>query len=491
MALSTCFLPHFPRALQGRAKTSTASRVGSELQKLRDLALPDLAALLGGLLPKDFFAKAPDVKAKRERLYPPVTLFWAFLFQVLNPAMPCQEVVGKVRAWIISKGGRRSKPSLGTAAFCEARGGLSLRLLQAVFDELREHLGRRAASAWLWCGRSVKVLDGTSFSMPDTAENQKQWPQPGTQKKGCGFPVAKMLGLFCLSSGAWIGHALSKWRCHDLSLWHQLSHLLGQGDVLVGDAGFCAYALMAELKARGIDTVFRLHQARPKDMRLGKKLGRYDRLQTWSKPAQRPARSPWKKRAWTKLPARLEVRVVRVNIERKGFRTRRLWIATTCADPVRYPAEKLAELYYRRWSIELFYRDIKTTMHMEVMRTKTPAMIQKELLMHAIAYNMIRALILQSASAYQQQLGRISFKGAVDLLRQWLPQAAACHDQPRKLARWHGELLEAIASVQNPLRPDRHEPRAKKRRPNSYQLLTSPRRQFREIPHRERYRAAA
>lgn len=175
----------------------------------------------------------------------------------------------------------------------------------------------------------------------------------------------------------------------------------------------------------------------------------------------------------------------------QGFRTRCLWIATTCTDAVRYPAEKLAELYYRRWSIELFYRDIKTTMHMEVMRTKTPAMVEKELLMHAIAYNALRALILESASMHQQDLGRISFKGAVDLLRQWLPQAAACHEQPRKLARWHEELLEAIASVRNPLRPGRQEPRAKKRRPKSYQLLTKPRRQFKEIPHRERYRAAA
>ena len=491
MALRTCFLPHFPRILSGRAKTPAASRVVGELQKLRDLALPDLAAMLGALLSADFFAKAPDAKAKRERIYPPVTLFWAFLYQVLNPAMPCQEVVGKVRAWVLTHRQKRRKPSLSTAAYCEARSGLSLRLLQAVFDELREHLQRRAASAWLWCGHHVKVLDGTSFSMPDTPQNQREWPQPCTQKKGCGFPVAKMLGLFCLSTGAWLGHALSKWRCHDLGLWHHLRHLLEKGDVLVGDAGFCAYALMAELKGRGIDTVLRLHQKRPKDMRRGKKLGRDDRLQTWSKPAQRPANSPWTKRAWNQLPESLGVRIVRVNLQKKGFRTRCLWIATTCTDPVRYPVHQLAELYYRRWSIELFYRDIKTTMHMEVLRTKSPDMVRKQLLMHAIAYNMIRALILQSARVHQQELGRISFKSAVDLLRQWLPQAAVLHDQPRKLARWQEELLEAIASVQNPLRPGRQAPRAKKRRPKSYQLLTQPRHKFHEIPHRERYRAAA
>jgi hypothetical protein len=490
MALLTCFLPHFPRTLQGRAKKSATSCLASGLRQLRDLALPDMAALLGGLLPADFFANAPDAQAKRERIYPPITLFWAFLFQVLNPAMPCQEVVGKVRAWFVSRRDPR-RPSLCTASFCQARSALSLRLVQAVFEALRDHLSKRAAANWLWCGRQVKAIDATSFSMPDTAANQKQWPQHRLQKKGCGFPGAKMLGLFCLSTGGWLGHALSKWCSHDLSLWHRLSHLLVKDDVLVGDTGFCAYALMCELKARGVDTVFRLHQARSKDMRKGKSIGPNDRLQTWNKPLHRPERSPWKKRAWNKLGAQLQVRVVRVPVERKGFRTRCLWIATTLTDAKLYPASKIAELYYRRWSIELFYRDIKTTMHMEVLRTKSPAMIEKELLMHAIAYNATRALILQSARSHQQELGRISFKGAVDLLRQWLPQAAACHDQPRKLARWHAELLEAIASVQNPMRPDRREPRALKRRPKTYQLLTSPRHKFHEIPHRDRYRLAA
>lgn len=491
MAIKTSYLPHFPRALQGRPKQSQVSRLARGLSHIRDLALPDLAALLGGLLPPEFFAKAPDAQAQRERLYPPVTVFWAFLFQVLNPAMPCQEVVGKVRAWMISRRHRPQRPGLGTGAYCDARSVLSINLLDAAFAELSQYLGNRAAATWLWCGRAVKVLDGSTFSMPDTQANQLRWPQPSQQAKGCGFPVAKMLGVFCLSTGAWLGHALSKWKSHDLSLWHRVSHLLLKGDVLVGDAGFCAYALMAELKARGVDTVFRLHQRRSKDMRRGKRLGKDERLQVWSKPSQRPPHSPWKGRAWKRLPDRLEVRVARVRVERKGFRTTCLWIATTLSDTKSYPAEKIAELYYRRWSIELFFRDVKTTMHMEVLRTKSPQMIEKELLMHAIAYNAVRALILQSALVHHRELGRISFKGAVDLLRQWLPQAAAYYEKPRMLALWHNELLEAIACVQNPLRPDRREPRAKKRRPKNYQLLTKPRKQFREVPHRERYRAAA
>ena len=187
------FLPHFPRHLQGRAKASKSARIASGLRQLRELALPDLAALLGGLLPADFFAKAPDAQAKRERIYPPITLFWAFLFQVLNPATPCQEVVGKVRAWLISKPGVLRRPALGTAAYSEARRALSIRLLQAVFEALSAHLQRRAASAWLWCGHHVKVIDGTSFSMPDTAANQARWPQPSGQKKAAVSPSRRCL----------------------------------------------------------------------------------------------------------------------------------------------------------------------------------------------------------------------------------------------------------------------------------------------------------
>jgi len=152
MAILSSFLPHFPRTFLGRAKTSASSRIVHELQKVRNLALPDLAAMLGGLLPDEFFAKAPDSKAKRLRLYPPITLFWAFPFQVLNPAMPCQEVVGKLRAWVLTRRDQRGKPSLSTAAYCQARLGLSQRLLQ----------GKDSAS--------IKL---TSAVSPDISRNQR------------------------------------------------------------------------------------------------------------------------------------------------------------------------------------------------------------------------------------------------------------------------------------------------------------------------------
>jgi len=491
MAIQTSFLPHFPHLLSGRAKPSQASLLAQGVDHFRHLSLPDLSALLGPFFPQNFFSSAPDSKPERESIYTPTTLFWAFLFQVLHPGMACQGVVAKVRAWLINRPLDPKRPSLRTGAFCQARSALSLPFVQAACEALRSKLTAQAPTTWLWCGREVKVLDGTSASMPDTVKNQERWPQPPAQKPGCGFPVVAMLGVFCLSTGAWLGHALGKWCRHDLGLWHQVSDLLKKGDVLLGDAGFCAWALMAELKARGVDTVFRLHQARPKDLSQGRSLGGNQCLQTWRKPKHRPGKCPWDAAQWEALPEQLEVRIIKVPIERKGFRTQCVWIATTLVDAKQYGVEQIAELYYRRWSIELFFRDIKTTMQMDVLRCKTPAMIEKEILMHACAYNAIRLLILHSATAHGRELGRVSFKGALNVLREWLPRAALYADKPRKLAQWRDELLEAIASVTNPERSGRREPRAKKRRPKTHQLLTQPRHEFQEIPHREKYRKAA
>jgi hypothetical protein len=301
MAIQTSFLPHFPHLLQGKAKPSKASVIAKQLDHLRHLSLPDLSALLGAFFPTEFFSSAPDSKPLREAIYTPTTLFWAFLFQVLNPGMACQSVVAKVRAWLIQRPLNPKRPSLGTAAFCQARCALSVKFLQAACEALQNKLSTQASSTWLWCGHEVKVLDGSSLSMPDTAVNQERWPQPPAQKQGCGFPVASLLGVFCLSTGGWLGHALGKWSSHDLSLWQQVRHLLKKGDVLLGDAGFCAWALMAELKARGVDSVFRLHQARPKDLSQGHRLGPNECLQIWRKPKHRPGKCPWSAQQWGKM----------------------------------------------------------------------------------------------------------------------------------------------------------------------------------------------
>jgi hypothetical protein len=266
-------------------------------------------------------------------------------------------------------------------------------------------------------------------------------------------------------------------RVHESKLFRKLFTFFLPGDVLLTDRGFCSYVHIALLLRAGIDTVMRLHQARPSDLRKGKRLGPNDRLVTWQKPKQRPRRCI--AADWLRVSDTLTLRLVYVSVLVPGWRTQSLVLVTTLTDPIAYPAEDLAKLYLRRWAVELFFRDIKITLGMDVLRCKTPAMVRKEIVMHAITYNLIRALMQQAAALYHVPVERLSFKGSVDTLRQWSDTLNAAHDKPREQARLFNQLLQILAEDKLPLRPNRAEPRVRKRRPKAYPLMTHPRRDYR------------
>lgn len=312
--------------------------------------------------------------------------------------------------------------------------------------------------------------------MPDTPKNQKAFPQSCTQKRGCGFPVAKLVGCFCLASGALLHWAEGTLRVHECKLFRKLFCFFVPGDVVLTDRGFCSYVDIATLKRAGVDTVMRLHQARPHDLRKGKRLGSKDRLVTWRKPVQRPRGCTLTD--WRRAPETLALRLVHVSINVPGFRTQSLVVVTTLTDPLAYPAEDIATLYLRRWAVELFFRDIKITLGMDVLRCQSPEMVRKEITMHAIAYNLVRALMQQAAALYHVPIERLSFKGSVDTLRQWTATLNAAHDRPREQARLFNQLLQILAEDILPFRPERAEPRVRKRRPKAYPLMTQPRRQY-------------
>jgi hypothetical protein len=473
MKKSTPFFPGFHRLLFGRPQRSAMEKLQDQVEAIRRSSLCQLSKVYEPWLPVNLLKPANTGPNSRKRSYPLALTFWAFLSQVLSPGSPCREIVRKVQAWHVAR--RLPMPASGTAAYCRARTRLPLQTLRSIHEHTAGELQRRVSSDQLWLGRNVKVIDGTGVSMPDTPKNQKIWPQSSNQKKGCGFPVAKLVGCFCLSSAALLDWAEGTLKTHECHLFHRLFGLFRTGDVALTDRGFCSYGTIALLLARGVDTVMRQHQARSVDFRSGKRLGPKDRLVTWKKPVQRPRTVS--KTDWKKIPENLTLRMLHIQVAISGFRTQSLVVVTTLIDPIAYPAEALAKLYLRRWAVELFFRDIKITLGMDVLRCRTPEMVRKEITLHAIGYNLVRGLMQRAAALYHVQIERLSFKGSVDTLRQWSDTLNAAHSTPRVQARFFDLLLQVLAEDIVPYRPFRSEPRVRKRRPKNYRLMTRPRHQ--------------
>jgi hypothetical protein len=459
--------------------------MGQRVRNLRQQSLLQLDLLLSSFLPPGLLSQADQGPNSRDRIYNVGRTFFGFLYQVLNPDCPCREVVRQIQAlFALHNGGRVGK---GTSAYSQARGRLPWDILPRLRCALAGHAQR---TAQLWRGLRVKVIDGTSTSAPDTAKNQRAYPQPAGQKPGCGFPLIKLVGVFSLATGALLDYAKGNKHQHELTLLQKLLDQFKAGDLALVDRGFSTYTLLGMLLLRGVHGLFRLNQARSSDLRKGKRLGKNDRLMVWRKPWpwQRP---PYLSKAlWNLIPQELSVRVVRFVLEVPGFRTQSVTLATTLLDPQAYPAEELARLYARRWRIELWFRDIKTSMGMEVLRCKSPKMLHKELEMFFIAYNLIRCLMAEASAIYDVPTERLSFKGTVDSVRQFsvaVAQARSRKKQKQLIAR----LLEILAQDQVPNRPGRREPRAVKRRPKPYQLLNRPRHLMKDLRHRSRYRKNA
>jgi Transposase DDE domain len=441
----------------------------------------------GEFIPQALLARSKEKVNSRQRIFSPLVTFWAFLAQVLERGSSCRDALQRTSAWWQVHFPGQGSPSADTSAYCQARARLDQRVLEQIGTQVAEQLERRVSTQQLWLGRRVKIVDGTGLSMPDTAANQLQWPQSSGQKPGCGFPLLKVVGLFCLHSGALLQVVYDNLHHHEITLARQLWQWLQVGEILLADRGFCSYQDIAQLLGRGVDCVMRLHQGRAKpDFRRGRRLGKNDRLVVWHKPPQRLPH--WSKQDYDQLPKTLTLRMVRFESNVPGFRSQQVTLTTTLLDPKRYPAHELAKLYFRRWNVELHFRQIKTMLGMDVLRCLTPAMVLKELAMHRIAYNLIRALMQRAALTYDVDLERLSFKGSLDCLHHFADAICATHRKPRKQAQLFDTLLRTIASDLVPLRPNRCEPRARKRRTKNYQLLTKPRKEMPKVSHRNRPR---
>lgn len=455
--------------------------LGRRIQDLRQQSLCHLELLLNPFLPPGLLSQADEGPNSRERVFSVRRTFFGFLYQVLKPGTPCREIVRQIQALVaLHDAGQVDE---NTSGYCQARKRLPLDTL------CRLRVGVAAAdekAAQRWHGLRPKVIDGTTVSAPDTPQNQRAYPQSRSQQPGCGFPLIRLLGIFSLSTGVLLDYAKANKHQHELRLLWKLLEGFKPGDLAIADRGFCSYVMIALLLWRGVQGLFRLHQARPADLRRGQRRGKNDRLFTWLKPPQKPR---WLPRSWwKKIPAELTVRVIRFTISSPGYRPESVTLVTTLLDPWQYSAQEIAQLYLRRWKIELWFRDLKTAMGMEVLHCKSPGMLHKELEMFFIAYNLIRCLIVQAGACNDVELDRMSFKGTVDSVRQF-SVAIAQAPSKRKQRQLIVELLEVIARDQVPQRPDRREPRAVKRRPKAFPLLNKPRDEFKEkeIFHRNRY----
>ena len=394
-------------------------------------------------------------------------MLWAFIGQVLDPDHSCNRALARIQA-------HRARLGLGplsadTGGYCKAR----KRLPEAMFSKLCLRAGATLAASAdemrLWFGRRVKVVDGSSASMPDTAANQAAYPQPSGQAPGCGFPVVAFVAVFCLATGALLEMAMGKWFLHDLSLFYFVRDAFVFGDILLADRAFCSYAELALFQQRGVDSVVRLHHRRKTDFRRGRILGVTDHIVRWAKPPQRPR--GLRKKDYRRLPDSLLIRELRYRVHVDGFRTDEVTLATTLLDAETYFAEALGELYFLRWDVEVDFRHIKTTMQMEVLRGKTPGVVRKEIWTHLLAYNLIRSVMWEAAARGPTRARRLSFKGTIQhvlsLRDLWV--------DGRRTSRNLELLLELVATQVVPFRPNRIEPRVRKRRPKNYRLMTRPR----------------
>lgn len=407
----------------------------------------------------------------RERLYPPTVTLSMFMKQSLQADRSCQRAVN---AWAAQRAVEGlNVQSVRTGAYCQARQRLPLQMVTALAREAGRVLSSQAQRDWRWRGRAVKLADGTGISMPDTPENQARYPQPSTQAAGVGFPLLRLVGITCLSTGAVldaaIGPHVGKGNS-ELDLFRSLLGTLSAGDVLLADALYCNYFMIATLQAAGVDVLFEQHGARITDFRRGQALGERDHLVRWLKPKARPK---WMSvQQYRAFPKELTVREVKVGGQ---------ILVSTMLNEREVHKNALSQLYARRWQVELDIRNIKTTLGMDVLRCLTPQMVEKELWVCLLAYNVIRLLMAQAAHNAGVQPRELSFKHAVQMWTEWNSTVLA--QNPMQCA----EFFRLIAQLTVGNRPCRLEPRARKRRPKPYQWLKVPREKARQQIRRHGY----
>jgi Transposase DDE domain len=455
---------------------SSQEKLRHQVQFLRRQFLQDGDLPFTNILTEEVLAQAlTAITGWLDRIFSPLVTLWVFLGQVLGVDHSCRAAVARLITHRLAQGQRPC--SAETGAYCQAR----KRLPESFFADVACQTGRaleaNVESRWLWKGRHVYLFDGTTVTMPDTPENQQAYPQVYNQKPGLGFPIARLGALISLACGAVVNLGFCQYAGKgqgEVSLLRRLWDSLRPGDILLTDALLGNWANLVMLKERGLEFVGRLNKAhRTADFRRGQRLGPEDHVVQWRKPTSIRSLD---RQEYHALPEFITVREMWIHVHQPGFRTRSIVVITTLLDPEQTTKEDLATLYRARWHNELDIRSLKSAMQMRELRCKTPEMVRKEVWAHILAYNLIRTVMAQAAARHDVEPRSISFTGAMQTLEAFQPllEFGATQDAAGRLRLYH-DLLDAIATHRVGDRPDRYEPRVKKRRRNHYGWLTKPR----------------
>ena len=406
-------------------------------------------------------------------------MVWSFLSQVLRDGKEasCQAAVARVVSYCDGAG--LAAPTEDTGDYCRARAKLSEAALNELSGEVAEELEQAAEETWLWKGHHAKLVDGFTFTMPDTPANQAVYPHPKTQKPGVGLPIARAVAIVSLATACVLDLAIGPYKGKETGETALLRSMLGSlaaGDVAVMDRYYCSFMMISLLLSQGTHVCARKHHRRHSDFRRGRRLGKYDHLIVW----KRPARPEWMdEETYAQIPETLELREIRYNIVEPGRRTRTIDVITTLVDADEYSKEEIAELFGFRWNSELDIRSIKSSLNLGHVRCKSPQMVRREVWTTILGYNLIRTTAAGAALLHGKQPRQISFTGTCQyVLASWM-QLSCGLIEASSLEAYLKLMLRQIAGCEVANRPGRLEPRVLKRRRHGYRLMQKPRNQLR------------
>jgi len=447
-------------------KHSTRLSIRKQIQSFKHAFFQTGESPFANLLPHSLLEEIRQCGSDRDTVFTPLVTLKAFLWQVLSPSGSCKGAVAHVLTDRLSFD--HPANSMNTGPYCKARQRLSLPHLKAAVSSSGEALHKQASSSWLWKGFRVLLVDGTTLLMPDTEDNQTHYPQQSVQKKGLGFPIMRMVGLLSLATGSCVQYVTGAYQgkgSGETSLFSQLIGSMGKNDLLLADRYYTTFAIMARLIQQGTPLVFRQRENVKSDFRRGKKLASKDHIISCDKSKRKPI---WMtKEAYDELPDQIEIREFSVN---------GIVYVTTLLDAKIYHKKELAKLYQKRWKIELDFRSIKTQMGMEMLRCQSADMVEKEVAVHLLAYNLIRSNMANAASMNGVKPRQISFMAAVDLMRSIVGITATLTS--KTLKKWVEPMLKAIAYTKIGGRKRRGQPRVIKRRPKACPWMTKPRAEY-------------